>query len=111
MPSYQLELVVAAFSLCAGATYGLFWNKPKDVHSAREIPDLRYPTADETMKIALEGPTTFFHYRDGYRIPNNSVQRLRTGENPDDYPRNVFILGSIAGALVFGVPHLLAWNF
>lgn len=64
----------------------------------------------------MEGPSTFFHYREGYWMPNNAVHRVQWGKGrdldvADRYPRWLFIIGSAGGALIFGIPHLFAWNF
>ncbi|KAH9203145.1 hypothetical protein DL95DRAFT_321991 [Leptodontidium sp. 2 PMI_412] len=93
LPSSQLELMAAAFAGCSSFTYVLFWFKPKDVGQPRHFRATRYPTAEEVLAIAMEGPTTFFHYRE------------------DRYPRISFLIGSVTGAIIFGFPHLFAWNF
>ena len=124
LPSSQLELLVAAFSGCSVVIYALFWNKPKDVSTTRYITAARYPTENEILEIALEGPSTFFHYRKGYWIPNNAVHRMSTkltiyaagdeaSENDklDTQPRNILLIGGVIGAVVFGGPHLAAWYF
>lgn len=128
LPSSQLELLVAAFSGCSFLIYLLFWGKPKDVGAARCVSAARYPTAEEILKVALEGPSTVFHYRVGYWIPNNAVHRMSSKtpelqgppggeelENVNDefdfQPRLVFIIGGAIGAVVFGAPHLAGWFF
>jgi hypothetical protein len=116
LSSSQLELVAAAYAGCSIFTYILFWSKPKDVGQPREFPATSYPTAEEMLAIAMEGPTTFFHYREGYWMPNNTVHRIRRSKNQgadtaDRYPRITFMIGSVTGAVIFGTPHLLAWNF
>ncbi|MCJ1384098.1 hypothetical protein MMC17_007214 [Xylographa soralifera] len=124
LPSSQLELLVAAFTGCSFVIYVLFWNKPKDISTTRYITAARYPTEKEILDIALEGPSTFFHYREGYWIPNNAVHRMstkstfgvasnETSENDrlDRQPRRIFLIGSAIGAVIFGAPHLAAWYF
>jgi len=116
LPSSQLELMAAAFAGCSSFTYVLFWFKPKDAGQPRHFRATRYPTAEEVLAIAMEGPTTFFHYREGYWIPNNTVHRIHWSKNQepdsaDRYPRISFLIGSVTGAIIFGVPHLFAWNF
>jgi hypothetical protein len=116
LPSSQLELVAAAYAGCSMFTYALFWSKPKDVGQPRDFPAARYPTAEEILAIAMEGPTTFFHYREGYWMPNNTVHRIRWSKNKepdtaDRFPRISFMIGSATGAVIFGAPHLFAWNF
>jgi hypothetical protein len=116
LPSSQLELVAAAYAGCSMLTYVLFWFKPKDVGQPRDFPAARYPTAEEILEIAMEGPTTVFHYREGYWMPNNTVHRIRRSKNQetdtaDRYPRITFMIGSVTSAIIFGTPHLFAWNF
>jgi hypothetical protein len=116
LPSSQLELVAAAYAGCSMFTYVLFWSKPKDVGQPRDFPAARYPTAEEILAIAMEGPTTVFHYREGYWMPNNTVHRIRRSKDQesdtaDRYPRITFMIGSVTGAVIFGTPHLFAWNF
>lgn len=124
LPSSQLELLVAAFSGCAFVIYVLFWNKSKDVSTTRYITAVRYPTQKEILEIALEGPSTLFHYRKGYWIPNNAVHRMgkkpsvgaagnESSENDklDSQPRRFLLIGSVLGAVIFGAPQLAAWYF
>ena len=124
LPSSQLELLVAAFAGCSLVIYLLFWSKPKDVSTTRYITAARYPTENEILEIALNGPSTFFHYRKGYWIPNNAVHRMGTkltireagdeaakNDKLDTQPRNILLIGGVIGAVVFGGPHLAAWYF
>ena len=113
LPSSLLELVAAAFAACSVCIYGLFWCKPKDVGTPWYF-SARYPTEAEILEIAKEGPTTFFHYRESYWIPNNAVHRIqRCGDHDtaDGLPRLHFIGGSATGAVIFGAFHLFAWAF
>jgi hypothetical protein len=116
LPSSQLELVAAAYAGCSMFTYVLFWSKPKDVGQPRDFPAARYPTAEEILAITMEGPTTVFHYREGYWMPNNTIHRIcwsknQEGDTADRYPRITFMIGSVTGAVIFDTPHLFAWNF
>jgi hypothetical protein len=116
LPSSQLELVAGCYTCCSIFPYLLYWFKPKDVLTPRYIAAARHPTAEEIIQVAREGPTTFFHYRRGYWMPNNGVHRVQCSENESHdtgltYSRIIFMVGSATGSVIFGGLHLFAWNF
>jgi hypothetical protein len=106
LPVSQLEIVTLAFAITSILTYGMLWSKPQDAKfPILQIAD-RYPSSDKLQKIVERGPTTFGRSRVDWWIPNNSIHVT------DAKPYNIsFLLGSLLGATVFGVPHFFGWNF
>ncbi|EXJ55614.1 hypothetical protein A1O7_08543 [Cladophialophora yegresii CBS 114405] len=128
----QLEILTFAFAVCSLLTYSLFWNKPQDIQTRVSIQAARQPCAEDLLELAVVGPSTFFHYRTGYCIPNNAVHRIRgtipgdPRSNPDSeqittnvekadeidsWTRVTFIVSSAIGSVLFGSLHFIAWKF
>ena len=103
----QLEILTLAFATCTFMTYILLLDKPKDVQTSLIIPAARYATLDELIRLAVVGPRTWWRYRRSNRIPNNTIHF-----NPayTDYfgPMSIGVCLSL---LIFGVIHVIAWNF
>jgi hypothetical protein len=116
LPSSQLELVAGSYACCSIFPYLLYWFKPKDVLTPKYIAAARYPTIEEIIRVAREGPTTFFQYRRSYWMPNNGVHGVQCSKNQSystelTYSRIIFMIGSAIGSVIFGGLHLFAWNF
>ncbi|KFY44185.1 hypothetical protein V495_03590 [Pseudogymnoascus sp. VKM F-4514 (FW-929)] len=108
----QLEISVIAFSLCALLIYICYWSSPKDVsvpitflHWEGPIP----PTITRVITEAIE--------RRNSGLTNESL-KVENGQTPfsNDFEyssttfKSTLPLILVFGALLFGAPHLLAWN-
>lgn len=124
----QLEIAVAAFSICAIGIYGLSWEKPKGVQVpytllqfSGEIPQtiltkMVKDSADAdggiwdamsemaTVAIMLGNHDPAEGRLPGVPVPNHYAIK----ENPIAVAQ---LLGTLIGSLVFGSIHILAWNF
>jgi hypothetical protein len=101
MPITQLELVTLSFAVCSIVTYGLFYNRPKDVQTIRETLAVRNPNPVEMARIASMGPEYWLIPRQNASMPNNTIH-MTSGPH--------FFFGSMFALAVFGGLHLLAWN-
>ncbi|KUJ18871.1 uncharacterized protein LY89DRAFT_780856 [Mollisia scopiformis] len=120
----QLELAVAAFSVCGIFIYASSWNKPKDVQIP--LPILRYPAAVPADLVRQLGEYAEVEYSafsmsefvplpkwvrtpqyDGSIVSNSTVwdgKESYTGYMGTE-------MGLTLGGVIFGVLHVLAWNF
>lgn len=121
LPISQLELAVAAFSVCAVAIYGINWKKPKGVkvpyvllrHRAA-IPDnvleqLVMWSVESLLKaffsIFLSCASTVPEERlSSSAIPNDSLFL-------DDVNGHRCFMGTLVATGAFGAPHVVAWDF
>lgn len=109
----QIEVATVAFALCAFWTYLLLWSKPQDVKTPSMLEATRYPTRKEMLSLAERGPThirgMFTGY--GYTIPEHALHRMledKPGVLEGGYLGRA---GSLLGGMLFGMVHLIAWNF
>jgi hypothetical protein len=72
IPITQLELVTLSFAVCSIITYGLFYNRPKDVQTIRETLAVRNPNPVEMARIASMGPEYWLIPRQNASMPNNT---------------------------------------
>jgi hypothetical protein len=102
LPTTQLEVVTLAFAVTSIITYALFYSRPKDVQTVREVYAIRDPTPAELARLATLGPDTMLNSRSDISIPNTST-----------HSRTENHLSACAAAMlvVFGGIHLLAWNY
>jgi hypothetical protein len=115
LPTTQIEVVTLAFAVSSIITHGLFYSRPKDVQTVREVKAIRYPTPAELTQIAAAGPRYLFHgypyfteLRDGISIPNNASHQIGDPHiDPSHIERPIIAIGLV----VFGGLHLLAWNY
>ncbi|KFY15126.1 hypothetical protein V491_05772 [Pseudogymnoascus sp. VKM F-3775] len=110
LPVSQLEISVIAFSVCALIIYACYWSSPKDVSVPVTFLQWEGPIPSAITEI-ITGT-----------VKKAGSQRFRISRGVEiaQYPiSNIFVyrtknvLGPLSlflGALVFGAPHLLAWN-
>jgi hypothetical protein len=102
LPTTQLEVVTLAFAVTSIVTYALFYSRPKDVQTVREVYAIRYPTPAELSQLATMGPECMSGTRSAISMSNTSAH----SGTADDY-----IYCATAILIVFGGMHLLAWNY
>lgn len=113
----QLELAVAAFSVCTMIIYLILLKKPQGVQvPTRPVDCSRTPAfsvSDSDIKpwILEQNSNRYSFYRnlvfpllarpelEWDYVPNDTV--LKPGE---------FIMGSLIGCVIFGAPHVAGWN-
>jgi hypothetical protein len=130
LPSTQLEIAALAYCASSTITYILYWSRPqgvKGVHvvTANEMP-MEMPTKYNLHGIATGGPyylwsthitkTTHDKELDLVPIPNDACHLNTVLYHWSEYYgyNNAVIslaLGAIAGGMLFGGLHCLAWNF
>jgi hypothetical protein len=99
----QLEIAVIAFSFCAIFIYAMQWLRPKDVGVPITLIQYEGPIPPEVLVLLhKEKPE---RERWGKRI-SNDTPFWETGSGSD-----IAIVGLVLGCLVFGAPHIGAWNF
>lgn len=107
LPSSQLEILALSFATCSIITYGLLWNKPKDVQTSCTVQAIKRPSPEDLIYIACAGPATSVYIRTSIWLPNTSISRDSRGGNRSA----VMFLGSALAMVVFSAFHCIAWNF
>jgi hypothetical protein len=99
----QLEIAVIAFSVCAVVIYAVQWSTPKDVRVPITLIQCEGPIPSKVLEL-LENKNQD-DGRWGENISNTA------SSNYDEFSGDIVFTGVIVGALVFGAPHIGAWNF
>ncbi|OBT66443.1 hypothetical protein VE03_04893 [Pseudogymnoascus sp. 23342-1-I1] len=103
----QLEVSVIAFAVCALLIYACYWSSPKDVSVPITFLQWEGPIPPAITNIVMGTDTD--------RV--NLFSKAKIGQRP---PANASLIGDgdkldtvalLCGALFFGAPHILAWNF
>lgn len=104
LPTTQLEVVTLAFAITSIFTYALLYNRPKDVHTVREVCAIRFQTPVELARLAGMGPSVYSADigLSDVSIPNNAIP----ADTEDPFRHSVTAI-----LVVFGGLHLLAWNY
>jgi hypothetical protein len=101
--SSQIEIMALAFAVCALMSYLLLLPQPKDVAIPTVLPAVRSPTSTEFEAIVKRTLGIMGAWpRPAYTMPNFAIPHDRG---------QLFLLGTTGGLLVFGLVHLIAWNF
>lgn len=112
-PTALLEVVVLAFAISAVFTYYLLLDKPGSVSYTITIPAARRPReVAEVVRIAVLGPATVGKFRNSIWIPNNSIHL--DAELTEQSARGPLVRTAFASAssvFLFGLIHLIGWNF
>lgn len=107
LPSSQLEVVTVAYAACSAVTYFILLSKPQSVGVPFVVYASRYPTSQEIVGIAAEGPFSWNWIRGGCWLPNHAFHY----SGPKWRYFWAQLLGTGIGGALFGIVHLLAWNF
>lgn len=113
----QLELVVAAYSLCAFFTYLFLIPKPQSVQVPMR-PTLIRPGSLErisgtvwysfsSITMLSSGSFIDFQQEEVQQIPNDAIP----GGPSDRAILAAYALGGGVGGMIFGAIHIAAWNF
>jgi hypothetical protein len=117
LPVSPLEVAVVAFAVCAVIIYSLYWNKPQQVYATFTVLDyLDKEIPQDVLSTIKEGAATFsilkkmFFISENSRLPGSTVS---IGSLPQfsDSEISLGLLATVVGATVFGVIHIIAWNF
>jgi hypothetical protein len=126
LPSSQLEIAALAYSASSMITYVLYWNRPQGIESiyvvkAKKMPQkdfLRYMLGPVYLWSTRMTEHTFDKEFDLAPIPNDSCHFTdQFGASLWDgiFANNTEIIslafGALAGGMLFGGLHCLAWNF
>ncbi|KIM99370.1 hypothetical protein OIDMADRAFT_166975 [Oidiodendron maius Zn] len=98
----QLEIAVIAFSSCAIRIYAMQWLRPKDVGVPITLIQYDGPIPPKVLDLLHELKQD--REREGLNITNSAPYV----EN--DRLSNLAVGGLYLGCLVFGAPHIGAWN-
>lgn len=105
LTSTQLEITTAAIAVCSVITYGLYWNKPKDISTRIHLKAARYPQPEEMIELARRGPVAVYFHR-VHLVINNDVYHLRSGRDVAPW----LFVGTAAAGMVFASVHFASWN-
>ncbi|KAK1826634.1 hypothetical protein QBC39DRAFT_396602 [Podospora conica] len=139
LPISQLEIETLSFSLCAGLTYLLWLEKPKDVKTPTHVVICAHRPMSEAVIEQLTwlnginyfkspfadappGPQRLIrnHFADRGSVIWFRYLRSRLASHPNGYMYRVvrvpiFVsgwgFGFFFGCVIFGASHLLAWNY
>jgi hypothetical protein len=98
----QLEIAVIAFSVCAVVIYAVQWLVPKDARVPITLMQCKGPIPSEALEL-LENKN-----QDDREWGKNISNAGPIGEGLDG---DLLLWGLLIGAVVFGAPHIGAWNF
>lgn len=114
----QLELAVIAFSLCAIIIYVLQWSKPKDVQTTYTVlrydghvpPEILEAPANNGFGFCLNvsRPPLGMH---GAPLPNDSLWGYSSDVKQHFTTSLLLNVGLFLSSILFGAPHVAAWNF
>lgn len=113
VPAALLEVLVLAFAVSAVVTYYLLLDKPGSVTYTVTLPAVRRPCeVSEIVRLAVLGPATVGKFRNSIWIPNNSTH-LDTELTPQTArgPLVQTAFASASSVFLFGLIHLIGWNF
>ncbi|KFY83581.1 hypothetical protein V498_07958 [Pseudogymnoascus sp. VKM F-4517 (FW-2822)] len=104
----QLEVSVIAFSVCALLIYACYWSTPKDVSVPITFLEWAGPIPPVITNIITSASTD--------HIKTSSKARIRQKPFLNDHIKGedsskLDTIAFLFGALFFGAPHILAWNF
>jgi len=99
----QLEIAVIAFSFCAAVIYAVQWLRPKDVGVPITVVQYEGSIPSEVLNSLHKNGWDRERY--GKNIPNYKP------EFSIDEHTSIAALGLIMGSVIFGAPHIGAWNF
>ena len=99
----QLEIAVIAFSSCAILIYAMQWLRPKDVGVPITLIQYGGPIPPKVLDLLHE--VKLDRTRGGMNITNFAAYLDGDDRSP------ILIAGIVLGCLVFGAPHIGAWNF
>jgi hypothetical protein len=98
-PASQLEVMTLSFAACALLIYALLWSRPQGVETPVVIRGNRAPR-DGMKSLAEIKPGGLWIPRNLYTMPNHVVHH-----------EPAMSVGFGAGTLLFGLLHLIAWDF
>jgi len=122
LPISQLELAVAAFSVCAVAIYGINWKKPKGVKVPYVLLRHRVAIPDNVLEqlVIQSGRSPFKESHSSFLSCASTVLEERLSSSPiphdssllsEDLDGFTWFLGTIVATCAFGAPHVVAWDF
>lgn len=101
----QLEVMTAAYAICAIAIYLLQWECPKDVGVPILVPALRRASAEDVLCISQLGRAGWW-WGGMLRGKSHTISYLWTPG--DSQSHNI---GTLIGFIIFGSLHSATWNF
>jgi hypothetical protein len=111
----QLELAVAAFSVCATITYLLVLRQPKGLATITVLQNDGKPLLHEdAYKICVDSRhSSFFRsvMKERSYYLNGGVDEGISNDAIISENLELFVTGMIAGGAIFGALHCCAWNF
>jgi hypothetical protein len=114
LPTSQLELLTAAFAVCATGIYGFSWTKPQNVDTATNIKAKRQLEPQDTTKLVQLQPKNLLDLLVGVKDIREAPEfnRIHNGNielsEKSVQPISLWLVGI---TLVFGSIHLIAWDF
>ncbi|KAF8858839.1 hypothetical protein BDZ45DRAFT_590708 [Acephala macrosclerotiorum] len=124
LPCTQLEIAVLGFAICTFITYLLWFKKPKDIKVGSRVSTERELTPDDRRRILWLNKFGFFENAlkgtDKHmptRTMTNDMYNMEAAFYRFEFGEDAKIgfegedIGFIAGAVVFGACHCIAWDF